>query len=289
MATTLKRLARLELPGLLAIAVLLAMVLSAILAPMFLQSAYRIDALNRLRPPSLDHWFGTDNYGRDTFSRVVLAGRVSFFLGATVTLLAAVVGTVLGLVSGYYRRLDGWIMRVMDGMMAFPELVLAIALVAVLGPGLRSELIALSVVYTPRVARVARSATLQLREAEFVEAGVASGLRPRNVLLVHVLPNGLAPIIVQTSFSFARTLLSDAALSFLGLGVAPPTPTWGNMIADAREYITSAPWFIIFPGTAIVVAVVALNVAGDALRDLMDPLHLAGGIETEPSQLGTGT
>lgn len=273
--------------GLASLAVLAIMVLATLLAPLILPSAYRIDSLARLQPPSIHHWFGTDNYGRDIFSRVVLAGRVSFFLGAVITLIATAAGTLIGMVSGYYRRLDGPVMRVMDGMMAFPELVLAIALVAVLGPGLRSEILALSVVYTPRLARVARSTTLQLREAEFIQAAVASGVRVRRILWDHMLPNSLSPIIVQSSFFFARALLSDAALSFLGLGVAPPTPTWGNMIADARDYIASAPWFIAFPGLAIVVAVVALNLAGDAFRDVMDPYRLVGGVDIEPPPVET--
>ena len=268
--------------GLVGLAVLIAMIVAALVAPLVLQSAYSINSLDRLQPPSSGHWLGTDNYGRDVLARVVLAGRVSFLLGAVVTLISTVVGTGLGLLAGYYRRLDGPLMRLMDGMMAFPELVQAIALVAVMGPGLRSEIVALSVVYTPRLARVARSSTLQLQRAEFVEAAVAGGVPVPRILLDHVLPNALSPIVVQASFFFARALLSDAALSFLGLGVSPPTPTWGNMIADAREFIVSAPSFIVFPGIAIAVAVMALNVAGDALRDLLDPYRITTGVNEAP-------
>jgi len=186
-----------------------------------------------------------------------------------VTLVVTGVGSFLGLVAGYVRLLDGIVMRIMDGMMAFPPIILAIALVAIMGPGLVSEFIALSVVFTPRMARVVRSTTLQLKGAGYVEAARLCGQRASGIIRLHILPNGLAPLIIQGSFTYAEVVLADAILSFLGLGVAPPTPSWGNMISEASTYLTSDPWFAIFPGLAIVVSVVALNVAGDAVRSFV--------------------
>lgn len=257
--------------GFVALVVLICFSVLAVAAPLFTPSPNTINALNRLQGPSGAHLFGTDNFGRDIFSRTVYAGRISLLLGFIVTLTSGVLGGILGLIAGFYDRFEGLIMRIMDGMMAFPPLVLAIALVAALGPGLTSEVIALSVVFTPRVARISHGSTLQLKTSEYVEAAVANGSRVRTILFRHILPNALSPLVVQASFIYAEAILADAALSFLGLGVAPPTPTWGNMIADARTYLTVAPWFSAFPGIAIVLSVTALNLAGDALRDLISP------------------
>lgn len=244
----------------------------AVAAPLLASNPDTIDALKRLEAPSSSHWLGTDEYGRDIFSRVLYAGRVSLELGIVVTAISAVVGTCSGMVAGFYRFLDGPVMRLMDGMMAFPPVVLAIALVAALGAGLPSEVIALSVVFTPRVARIAYGATLQIKGSEYVEAAQACGSRVRTTLARHVLPNALGPLVVQASFIYAETILFDAALSFLGLGVAPPTPTWGNMIAASRTYLTVAPGFAIFPGIAIVLTASALNLVGEGLRNLLNPL-----------------
>lgn len=267
----MKRAWRREWLGLAGLAVLVIIALLAVIAPLIAPSPDAINTLDRLRGPSGAHLFGTDDFGRDVFSRTLFAGRVSLELGVIVTLIATVAGTLLGMAAGFYRALDGPIMRIMDGMMGFPPLVLAIALVAALGAGLTSEVIALSVVFAPRVARVARGSTLQLREAEYIEAAVASGSRTRVILFGHILPNELSPLVIQASFIYAETILSDAALSFLGLGVAPPTPTWGNMIADARDYLTVAPWFALFPGIAIALSATGLNLVGDALRGLLTP------------------
>lgn len=271
-APALTRLWRQEPLGVIALGVLAVVSILAIVAPWIASSPDAIDAVHRLQSPSAAHWFGTDDFGRDIFSRTVFAGRISLLLGLIVTGISAIAGAILGLFAGYFRPLESLIMRVMDGMMAFPPLVLAIALVAGLGASLTSEVIALVVVFTPRIARIAHGSTLQLRTAEYVEAAVANGSPVRTILFRHILPNALSPLVVQASFIYAEALLADAALSFLGLGVAPPTPTWGNMIADARTYLTVAPTFAAFPGLAIVISVTALNLGGDALRDLVAPV-----------------
>lgn len=269
--TKLGRLYRQEPLGFISLVVLVLIAVLSLAAPLITGSPYTINALDRLMPPSSAHLFGTDNFGRDIFSRTLYAGRFSLFLGFVVTVISGIIGAVLGMFAGFYPKLESIIMRVMDGMMAFPPLVLAIALVAALGAGLPSEIIALSVVFTPRVARISHGSTLQLKTSEYVEAAEANGSRVRTILFKHILPNALSPLVVQSSFIYAEAILADAALSFLGLGVAPPTPTWGNMVADSRTYLTVAPWFSAFPGLAIVISVTALNLAGDALRDLVSP------------------
>ena len=261
--------------------VLLLIALISAIGPYFLVSPDAQEPVDRLQGPSAAHLLGTDEFGRDILSRVVFAGRISLGLGAGITIVAVVLGTALGMIAGYYRSASAVVMRVMDALMAFPALVLAIALVAALSSqsGALAEAIALTVVYTPYVARVVRSRTISLAERGFVTAARAGGVRGSKILLVHVLPNALPTILVQAAFVYASTLLADASLSFLGLGVAPPTPTWGNMIADARPHIDTLPLYIIAPGIAIVLAVMAFNLAGDGIRTMIDPraraiLHL---------------
>lgn len=255
--------------GCIATFVILLLAFAAVAAPLYAQAPDVIHPLHELEAPSWSHLFGTDDFGRDVFSRVFYAGRVSLGLGLVVTATSSVIGAFIGMVAGFVPRMDGVAMRLMDGMMAFPPLVLAIALVAALGPGLVGEFIALSVVFTPRMARVVRSSTLQLRDADFVRAASISGVRSWQVLAGHVLPNSMAPLIVQASFNYAEAILADAALSFLGLGLPPPTPTWGNMMAESRTFLTADPLFSIFPGIAIIVAVMAINLVGDSLRALI--------------------
>lgn len=247
------------------------LVLVVIVGPFFTQSYSTVNPAGRLQSPSAAHWFGTDELGRDVFSRVLEAGRVSLGLGAVVTLIVTVVGGGLGLVAGFYHRADAIIMRVMDAMLAFPPLILATALVVFLNQGERPEVIALSIVFTPYLARVARSSAISVRERTYVTAARSSGLTGPKILFRHVLPNAMPAMLVQMSFIYAFTLLTDAALSFLGLGVAAPTPTWGNMTSEARPYIVIDPSFVIFPGAAIVIAVMALNFIGDGVRDVIDP------------------
>jgi peptide/nickel transport system permease protein len=251
--------------------ILLGSVLASVLGPLFAQPSSFVNPVVRLQSPSAAHWFGTDELGRDILSRMLTAGGVSLGLGALVTIISLIVGGALGLAAGYYRGLDGPIMRVMDAMLAFPPLVLATALVVFLGDGERPEVIALSIVFTPYLARVARSSAISVRERTFITAARSSGLTGTKILLRHILPNATPAILVQLSFIYAFTLLSDAALSFLGLGVSSPTPTWGNMVAEGRPYISSDPTFVILPGLAIVIVVMALNFIGDGVRNLVDP------------------
>lgn len=230
-----------------------------------------VDVTRALQPPSMEHWFGTDDLGRDVLSRVVLAARVSLQVSLISVSIALVVGVVLGLVAGYFR---GWadtvIMRVVDVVFAFPIMLLAIAIVAVLGPGVTTATVAIGVVYVPVFARVTRASALALREEPYVRAAAAIGAGPLRIMRTHVLPNVSAPVIVQTSLSLAFAILSEAALSFLGLGVQPPQPSWGRMLFDGKGF-TDAWWMSVFPGLAIFVTVLAFNLVGDGLRDVLDP------------------
>lgn len=253
--------------------VLIAMVLISLIGPFVLPSASSQDLGNRLQGPSPAHLLGTDDFGRDILSRVVSAGRISLALSALITALTVGLGTLVGLIAGYYHRVSGPLMRLMDALMAFPVIVLAIALIVAFSskPGAFAEIIALTVVFTPYVARVVRSRVLTVSKRGFVVSARAAGVRDHKILWTHVLPNSLPTVMVQATFVCASALLADAALSFLGLGVAPPTPTWGNIIADAKPYISTSPVFIVAPGLAIVLAVMALNLAGDAIRSAIDP------------------
>jgi peptide/nickel transport system permease protein len=222
--------------------------------------------------PSAEHLMGTDEFGRDVFSRVVWGARVSLQAGAIAASIALVVGLVLGMIAAYYRgRTDGLVMRAMDILLAFPYLLLAIGIVAILGPGLLTAMIAIGIVYIPNYARVVRGAVLSVGARDFVEAARAVGARDRRVMWTHVLPNVLAPIIVQATLNVGTAIIDTAGLSFLGLGTQPPTPDWGNMLAAGRSYIIDSPWIATFPGLAILVTVLAFNLVGDALRDALDP------------------
>lgn len=252
--------------------ILVLIALAALVSPWLpLPLPNRIDMAHRLLPPGPGRPFGTDNFGRDILSRVIASGRVSLAIGLAVMALSTLMGTLAGLLTGYYRRVDAILMRILDGLMAFPAILLAIALVAALGASARNEIIAIALVFFPRTARIVRASTLQLKERAFVEAAVALGEREDRILTLHILANALPPLIVQSTFVFAEAVLADAALSYLGLGVRPPTPTWGNMLDDAHIYVATAPWFVVFPGAAIVVTVLCLNLVGDAVRDLADP------------------
>jgi len=225
----------------------------------------------RFRPPGEAFWFGTDNFGRDIFSRLAFGARLSLGIGFAVVLATGLIGTAIGLAAGYFRRLDEWLMRVMDALMAFPAVMLALAIAAALGPSAANAVIALAAVYIPRTARIVRSTVLVLREMDYVQASRAFGGRDGWIILRHILPNALAPLIVQLTFIFAYAVLAESILSFLGVGPPPPTPTWGNMIAEGKDYIREAWWIATFPGLAICLTVLGLNLLGDGLRDVLDP------------------
>ncbi|MFT4182737.1 MAG: ABC transporter permease [Rhizobium sp.] len=252
--------------------ILIVIVLAAILAPWIAPYApNKLSIANKLKPPSLAHLFGTDEFGRDVFSRAIYAARISLAVSAGVVLLATALGIVLGVCAGYFRRLDASISRLLDAMMSFPDILLAIALVAALGPSLANVILALGITYAPRLARVVRGSTLVLRELPYVEAAKTLGLPTWQILLRHILLNLASPILVQSSFIFASAMLAEASLSFLGVGVGSDMPTWGTMLAMGREYMNASPWLMYFPGLAIVLAVLSLQLLGDGLRDLVDP------------------
>ena len=230
-----------------------------------------LDVKARLAPPNPAHWMGTDDVGRDVWSRVVHGTRLSMLVGGVVMLFSFAGGVVFGLLGGYYRPLDNVLMRIMDGFMAFPPIILAIALMASLGPSVVNVIVALGIVYVPRVARIVRGSVLVIRETPYVEAALALGVPDVTVLLRHVLPNCLSPVIVQGTFIFAAAVLGEAALSFLGVGVPPQIPSWGNVLAEGRLYLQQAPWLTLFPGAAIMACILGLNLFGDGLRDLLDP------------------
>ena len=230
-----------------------------------------LDANVRLQAPSATYLFGTDNQGRDTYSRVVFGARLSVLVGVGVSLLTLLVGTSAGLLAGFYRRFDSLMMRVMDGLMAFPGVILAIAIMAAIGPRVENVIVSLTVVYTPRLARVMRSAVLQLRDLQYIEAAQAVGVGAPRLLVRHILPNCLAILIVQSTFVFADAVLGEASLSFLGAGTPPDIPSWGNMLGDARQYLARAPWTMLAPGAALMLTVLGLNLLGDGVRDLLDP------------------
>ncbi|MEA2816024.1 MAG: peptide/nickel transport system permease protein [Rhodospirillaceae bacterium] len=271
MSDTLRRLLRhrLFVTGL----VLLGIVVTvAVLAPILAASdPNRLAMRSKFLPPSLDHPFGTDNFGRSQLSRVVWGARLSLVMGLSVVALNAVFGTLLGAVSGYFRRLDNMLMRFNDALMAFPAIILALAITAALGASMINAVIAIAVVYIPRTARIVRASVLVVRETEYVQAAVAAGAGTWRILRHHILPNSMAPLIIQLSFLFAYAVISEATLSFLGLGAPPPTPTWGNIMSEGRQYMREAPWIIAIPGVALALTVMSLNLLGDGLRDVLDP------------------
>ncbi|MFZ4286509.1 ABC transporter permease [Variovorax sp. HJSM1_2] len=230
-----------------------------------------LEISQRLKEPSITHWAGTDELGRDVMLRIVYGARYSLLIGFITAGGAVLLGTLLGIFAGFFRRLDAPLMRIVDAMMSFPDILLGIALVSILGVSLWNVMLALVIVYTPRVARVVRAATLVLRELLFVDAARALGVRTPRILLKHILPNLMSPILVQVTFIFAYAILAEAGLSFLGVGVPPDIPTWGTMIAGSLEYADKAFWTILTPGLAIVITALALQMLGDGVRDLLDP------------------
>ena len=247
-------------------------VVAGVLAPWITDvDPTKLSMRNKFRPPSADFVFGTDNFGRSLWSRVIWGARLSMFIGGAVVVLNAIFGTMIGAAAGYFPKLDNMLMRVNDALMAFPAILLAIGITAVLGPSTVNAILALAIVYIPRTARIVRASVIVLREMEYVQAAVAAGAGHWRILRHHILPNAMAPLIVQLSFLFAYAVLSEATLSFLGLGAVPPTPTWGNIMAEGRQYMTDSYWIITIPGVALMITVLGLNLLGDGLRDVLDP------------------
>jgi peptide/nickel transport system permease protein len=268
---TIKRLLRhrLFMTGLL---LFLIIATAAILAPWITDvDPNRLSMRNKFKPPGEGWVFGTDSFGRSLWSRVVWGAQLSMLIGASVVALNAVFGILIGAAAGYFRRIDNLLMRINDALMAFPAILLAIAVTSVLGPSTFNVILALGIVYIPRTARIVRSSVIVLREMEFVQAAVAAGAGHWRILTRHILPNAMAPVIVQLSFLFAFAVLSEATLSFLGVGAVPPTPTWGNIMAEGRDFMREAPWIITIPGIALMITVMGLNFLGDGLRDVLDP------------------
>ena len=255
------------------IALFAALCLLAVLAPVIAPyDPISQSILDRTKPPSLEHLFGTDTYGRDTFSRALYGARISLVVSLVSVALGMLVGGTLGVVAGYYGRwLDAAIMRVMDVLLSFPTLITGIIIVALLGPSVTNVIVAIAATLVPKFARIARAPTLAVKERAYVEAGRSLGFSDLRIITVHIVPNILAEVLVMASLWTANAILIEAGFSFLGLGVRPPTPTWGGMIREGFEFIFNAPWLSIFPGLCILLAVLSLNLIGDGLRDALDP------------------
>ena len=267
---------KIALFGLAVIGVMLAF---AIFAPLIAtMDPQEMNPVDKLTPPNGIYLFGTDNFGRDIFSRVVYGARASLLGSTGVILFSMTLGVLTGVVAGYFRRVEPWLMRLVDVLMAFPPLLLALVLVSILGRGMINVIVAVGATYLTRTTRIVYGLTLKVREEAYVEAAVSSGTRVRDIILRHLLPNMMSPIIVQATFTFAFSLLDMAALDFLGLGIPPSIPSWGNMLSEGRMYITRAPWLLTVPGMCIVLTVLAFNLAGDVLRDRLDP-HFRSRIE----------
>ena len=253
-------------------ALLLALItLAAVCAPLIARDPITFEPINRLKGPSADFWLGTDSLGRDVYARMVYGARISLLVGLLVAAIAVVSGSVIGLLAGYFARVDAVVMRLMDGIMAIPSILLAIALVALLGASVKVVIIAIAIPEIPRVTRLVRAVVLSVRDLPFVEAARSNGTRVAKLLRRHILPSTVAPLIVQATYICASAILTEAGLSFLGAGTPPEFPTWGNMIASSRLYLQIAPWTIFAPGICLALVVLAVNLVGDGLRDRLDP------------------
>ena len=245
---------------------------TALLAPiLFTVEPTSMHPIDRLQGPSQAFWFGTDMYGRDTYSRTIFGCRISLVVGFSVAVLSISIGLVIGLVAGYFRWLDAIVMRIMDGIMAIPGILLAIAMLALAGASLQTVILAITIPEIPRVVRLVRGIVLGLREEPYVESAISLGTRTPQILIRHVLPNIVAPLIVQGTYVCASAMILEAILSFLGAGVPPETPSWGNIMAEGKSYFQIAPWIIFFPGIYLALTVLGVNVLGDGLRDTLDP------------------
>ena len=252
-------------------ALLLLIALAAVFAPLIAGDPLVFEPINRLRGPSETFWLGTDSLGRDVYARMVYGARISLLVGLSVALIAVLSGSLVGLLAGYFERVDAVVMRLMDGIMAIPAILLAIALVALLGASVKVVIIAIAIPEIPRVTRLVRAVVLTVRGLPFVEAARSNGTRVAKLLRRHILPSTVAPLIVQATYICASAILTEAGLSFLGAGTPPEFPTWGNMIASSRLYLQIAPWTIFAPGICLALVVLAVNLLGDGLRDRLDP------------------
>lgn len=253
--------------------IVLFFIVLAIIAPLIAPYSFKEQVLaDRLLAPSSEHWFGTDDFGRDIFSRVVYGARISLWVGFSSVLGSVVIGTGLGIVAGYYGRwVDAIISRVFDIMLAFPSILLAIAVVAILGPSLQNALIAIAIINIPNFGRLVRSKVLSVKQEEYIMAARAVGMKDSRILFRHILPNSISPVIVQATLAIATAIIEAAALGFLGMGAQAPTPEWGKMLSDSKQYLMQAPWTLFFPGMAIMLTVLGFNLMGDGLRDVLDP------------------
>ena len=247
-------------------------VLVAIASPLFAtHDPVRLDPIQRLAPPSAEHWFGTDHLGRDVYSRVIYGSRISLIVGFSVAALSTVLGLVIGLVTGFLPRVDAIVMRIMDGLMAIPTVLLAIALISLSKSSVENVIIAITIPEVPRIARLVRGVVLTLREQLFIDAAVTLGAGLPRILFFHIMPNTVAPLIVQATYVCASAIIIEAILSFLGAGTPPDVPSWGNIMAEGRKYVMIAFWILLFPGMFLTVMVLGVNLFGDGLRDTLDP------------------
>ncbi|MGM0548630.1 MAG: ABC transporter permease [Bacillota bacterium] len=256
------------------IIILIFLIFLSVFAPFLTDyNPVRNNARKRLQAPSKAHFLGTDQYGRDVFTRIIYGIRISMAIGLAVVSLTVIFGGLIGIIAGYYPQLDKVIMRVLDAMMAFPGIIIAISLAAIWGAGKLNIILALSFAYFPKMARIVRSSVISIKDLDYVESAKAAGAKDLRIIFKYILKNSASPIMVQATFNFALAILDEAALSFLGVGIMPPEPSLGAMVTDARTYMVVAPWMIFAPGIMIVLAVLSLNLLGDGLRDLLDP-HL---------------
>ena len=251
--------------------ILIIIIFVAIFGPFFALDPVSLNPMSRLKPPGDAGLFGTDQLGRDVYSRVINGGRISLVVGLTVAIFAVVFGTVMGLLAGYIRILDAIIMRVMDGLMAIPAILLAIAMISLSGATLTTVIAAIVIPEIPRVVRLVRSVVLTVREEPYVESAISVGTPVYLVMIRHVLPNTIAPLIVQATYICGSAMLTEAILGFLGAGIPPEIPSWGNIMSEGRTFFQLTPWIIFFPGIALAVTVMSVNIVGDGLRDTLDP------------------
>ena len=251
--------------------ILFVIIFVAIFGPFFALDPVSLNPMSRLKPPGEVGLFGTDQLGRDVYSRVINGGRISLVVGLTVAIFAVVFGTVMGLLAGYIRFMDAVIMRIMDGLMAIPAILLAIAMISLSGATLTTVIAAIVIPEIPRVVRLVRSVVLTVREEPYVESAISVGTPVYLVMIRHVLPNTIAPLIVQATYICGSAMLTEAILGFLGAGIPPEIPSWGNIMSEGRTFFQLTPWIIFFPGIALAVTVLSVNIVGDGLRDTLDP------------------